>query len=755
MDFAASRFSRLRAALEKRRDAIACLGAAAGGFVTAASPILSAASPFGLAFAGAVDAPQALWATAGAVAGYLTQTDQARSLRYLASLVLLLGLRWALSFLGRERLALYTPLLAALSVAVTGFAVAFSAHDASYGWAMAFCETAICAAAGILFSRALRGARETPALSGTTGICMGVLLCVLLTGAAQISGGLFPAAYWAALYLVLLAARFGHGGQAVVIGAASGVAAALAGDGYLLPVLTACSLATEAFSPLGRVGVLVSLSLSGLLALLSQGISAAALPFLAGSAAAGAAFWVTPVTVPRALGLVRTPDHTQGEMLRRGAADTLQAARDALSDIAEITGCVSEKLETIRCDRAQSLIEDACRAVCARCPRMTGCWQAQYDTTTCAANAIFFGREDEIPPQFSCARTDALRARLTDAAARYKAQRSLQEQAVGLKTVTVEQFSGMSRMLDVLERRISALACADESVCRSVGELLSSLGAEPISVSCFSDETGRPRLLAEIPARKLARLDPEKTAEALSEVVCRPLGPAAADTRGEIARLTWEEKAPYRAESCFRQQSAESAPLCGDCCRSFSFGGQAALLLSDGMGVGRPAALDAAMTVSLLERMLASGIGLDAGLRIVNAALLSRGEERLCTVDAALLDLHTLTLTCCKAGAAPSYLWREGRVRRIDDSGLPIGILGGAEVARTVHTLREGDVIVLVSDGLTDSGDEWLPSQIAAFAAGPLDALCDSLLKTASARSAGGRADDCTVLAARIMREKI
>ena len=61
-------------------------------------------------------------------------------------------------------------------------------------------------------------------------------------------------------------------------------------------------------------------------------------------------------------------------------------------------------------------------------------------------------------------------------------------------------------------------------------------------------------------------------------------------------------------------------------------------------------------------------------------------------------------------------------------------------------------MIVLVSDGLTDQSDEWLPSQITAYAAGPIEELCENLLKTAQLRRAGGRADDCTVLAARIVK---
>ena len=753
MEFAAAALSRLRAVLSKQRDAAVCVLTAACGFVTSASPILSAASPFGLAFAGAVSAPHALWATAGAVAGYLTQTDPAHSLRYLASLVLLLGLRWAFAFADPDRLALYTPLLAALCAAVTGFAVAWSGGDAAYGWAMALCETAICAAAGILFSRALRGAFDGAPFSGTTGVCMGVLLCVLLTGAARILGGSFSPAYWAALWGILLFAQYGRAGQAVVIGAAAGIAAALSGSAGLRPVLTAVSLAAQAFSPLGRSGTWIAAAVSGVLALLSQGMTYAAAPFLIGTAAAGAAFFLTPFSFLQAAGLVPSPDRTQSEALRELTSFSLERTRAALSQIAQMTQEVSEKLEIMRCDRAQTLIDRTCEEVCRGCPRNTNCWQLQYDTTAEVCADLFFGRCEELPPQFSCSRFETLRARLRAAAAEYAAHRALREQAAGLRSVTCEQFSGMSLLIDSLAKTLSSFSCADESVSLAANELLVSLGAEPSLVSCYFGQNGRPQILAKLPRRKVARLDPEKTAAALSEMIRRPLAPARLlSGEEEEACLLWEEKAPFRAESCFRQKTAQGA-LCGDCCSAFDAGeGSFLLLLSDGMGVGRPAALDAALTVSLLERLLSAGADFDAALCISNAALLSRGEERLCTVDAALIDLYSMTLTCCKAGAAPSFLCREGRVRRIGDSGLPVGILGEAQAKRTSLSLREGDLIVLVSDGLTDQSDEWLPSQITAYAAGPIEELCENLLKTAQLRRAGGRADDCTVLAARIVK---
>ena len=72
MEFAAAAWTRLRAVLAQRRETVAAILHAAGGFLMSASPLLAAAPPFGLAFAGAAIGGRMLWASAGAIFGYLT-----------------------------------------------------------------------------------------------------------------------------------------------------------------------------------------------------------------------------------------------------------------------------------------------------------------------------------------------------------------------------------------------------------------------------------------------------------------------------------------------------------------------------------------------------------------------------------------------------------------------------------------------------------------------------------------------------------
>lgn len=84
-------------------------------------------------------------------------------------------------------------------------------------------------------------------------------------------------------------------------------------------------------------------------------------------------------------------------------------------------------------------------------------------------------------------------------------------------------------------------------------------------------------------------------------------------------------------------------------------------------------------------------MGCDAALKIVNSALLLKsGEETLATADVAAVDLFTGRAEFYKAGAAPTFLVKNGRAGYVQSDSLPAGILEGAAFEKSSLTLRRG-----------------------------------------------------------------
>lgn len=760
MSISATASSRLFGRLREAAGPLEQIGAAIIGFVMSGASIMLTASPFGVAWAGAAPPDQAIASAVGATLGYLFLLKGNGTLRYMACLLLLLALRWAFSFIPKVRMPFYSPLLASCTIATTGLAIAISGDRSIYSLVMVFCETAITATAGILFGKSYRTLREGTGLTRTNGVCTGIWLAVLYMGLSAFTvAGVSPARV-CALAVILCCGCFAGSGFSAAAAVTAGLAAALANEPQLLAVFCAGGLAAGIFAPLGRMGAAAAMTAAALLALMAQNNAGPATTLFIECMLASAVLMVVPVSLLRRLGLARAADSAEGEMLRRVVISQLSRTRHALCDIASVTGQVSEKLEALNGDPIESVLAKACAKVCKGCRDSPRCWQSHYEDTADALNHVFAaarsGREAtelDFPVHFKCLQSDKLLTAVNEQTGGYLNRRAEKRHAAQLRSVSSDQFSGMGLLLASLQEQLSEYTSAPAVTTEAIAKYLAAKSCEAGSICCYLDAQQHISLLIELPLHKVSRLLPPQATADLSEIVAQELSEPETLCEGAIARLFWTAKAHFALETAFVQRAANQNRFCGDSCSVIARAqGRAVLLLSDGMGVGSPAAVDATMTTSLLERLLRAGADFTAALRLVNAALLSGGgEERLCTVDAALLDLYTCRLDIFKAGAAPTFILRQGRCAKVESPSLPAGILSGAEAKHTTLALSEGDLIIMISDGLLESGGDWISSQLIALADRPLEQLCEELLETASARRITAHEDDMTVLAARVV----
>lgn len=150
--------------------------------------------------------------------------------------------------------------------------------------------------------------------------------------------------------------------------------------------------------------------------------------------------------------------------------------------------------------------------------------------------------------------------------------------------------------------------------------------------------------------------------------------------------------------------------VCGDGITAFEVNGKYYMLLSDGMGSGKEAALTSGVVVSLLERLIRSGAELETALKMLNQVVRQTERECSATVDIAEIDLMTGEAKFIKSGAAPSFVLRDGSIFRLQSKTVPIGIIRALDAEMIKFDVREGDTVVMVSDGAARSYDEapWL-----------------------------------------------
>ena len=97
-------------------------------------------------------------------------------------------------------------------------------------------------------------------------------------------------------------------------------------------------------------------------------------------------------------------------------------------------------------------------------------------------------------------------------------------------------------------------------------------------------------------------------------------------------------------------------------------------------------------------------------LTMLNNYMRSRSMECSAGIDLMEIERYTGEARFVKSGAAPSFVIREGRLFRLCSKTVPIGILRALDAEMIRFTLEKGDIIVMLSDGVTENFEDsaWL-----------------------------------------------
>ncbi len=195
--------------------------------------------------------------------------------------------------------------------------------------------------------------------------------------------------------------------------------------------------------------------------------------------------------------------------------------------------------------------------------------------------------------------------------------------------------------------------------------------------------------------------------------------------------------------------------------------GRMVQMLCDGMGSGDLAMQQSKLAVQLLQAFLGGGISMRLSLNIINTVLsFQYGGVRFSTMDIALWNLNTGKLELYKYGSAPSFIKNGRKVLTYDGDSLPVGILPRVEATMLEHDIADGDLLIMMSDGLyelNDDGFQWeniircMPTTNPQLVAEYLMAIATSRIRSNHKKAASLHPDtelhldDMTVLVSRLM----
>lgn len=716
------------------------------GALAAFGQLLSGMFPFGLALAMGLNAPYSIWAAAGSAVGYAVALPGIESPRYFGALAAVILVR----LLAKGRLEQKNSILPGI-IAGAGTLIAVQAMltlaNASGPAQMLFAasEAVLC----VSLACAVWAVWSFPI--GTPGKELGSLVVFGATTAAleAFRFGWINFAWVIAPVFLLLEGWRARRSRMMPAAIAAAVAVASSNpEQAFAGAFVAMGALAAGFLPGERGGMALVYFTAGCLGAAAAPSASAAMEMLVSSGLAAICFLMLP---KKWLAVTPAPPPLhQGEFQ---AAIRLSALASALESVGETIQQVVDRLPSPG-EGYNWVTDRVAEHVCRKCSRCSQCWGENFSDTVEGLWKLkpFLEQEgvvtiDKIPYELaSCLQPAVICDSLGRSYALLQGRRAAAVQSKAMRAALCEQFGAVAGALASIGNQLGAGEAENVSYQKKVTELLWGVGLCPARVTITTDRMGRTRASILIRRTILDLQEQEQLAKELGRCCQTLFELPHLINDGAFTQLSFGEKAMYSPVCYECSLSAKEGEFCGDHAEHFcDTQGNLHMILCDGMGTGKPAALDGAFAASLTARLVEAGFAGEQAARLVNVALeLKSDEDSAAALDVASIDLYTGQLKLFKAGGAASFLIRQGKIRRLEGSSLPVGILGGVIGGCHNITLYEKDLLILCSDGALNAGEEWMEAQLAAFWEMEPDQLAEKLVKQAAACNSG-HPDDVTV----------
>ncbi len=671
------------------------------GFFMAMAMPYAGITPFGLSFL-AQERKLSLGAVGSFIAvslGAFAVCDRIGTTKYVSSGIIYLAVLFVLER-GVQMNDFTAGLTAGGAVFLAGLVTLFWEGFTFSQFLLLLCESVAVVAGALVFeksSKLLRNGRFLPEKLGSEEkLSLGAVVAIAILSLQDIYIGTDFSVMNAVAAVVLLTISAGCGagystGAGVILGLVCGI-----GSDYFMPIMGAfsfCGFLAGIFSRFGKGGVIAGVTLANaMLVVYTDGAMESVLTLYEIMAASVVFAFVKP----KMIGLV-------GEIICLDAAEKAgimrmkENLRQRLKAVAESFDAMAKTLnrqvrDTKRRENRADLatfFDMAADKICKKCKKTDVCWNKDFDFTY----KSLFGLMKTMDEKGQLSPDDA------DEEFRKRCHR--------IDHLVAE----LNHQLDIYQVKQEWLRVLDENR-KAVGQQLS---------------------------------DVSQILGGISEEIKSDIGMCSINEENKTEK--------FKIETDFAECAASGEN--GDSYRFAHIGkGKYVIALSDGMGTGSAAARESRAMLELLESFLYAGFETSVAVKFINSVMLLKSDaEAFVTMDLCIIDLYTGQAEFIKTGAEPSFIMHGRGVDTVKASSLPVGVVAGIDADCTQRSMKDGDVIVMVTDGIEnrDSGSMWVCDFIENTVSKDTDVgLADKILNHAIRQNNGEVRDDMTVLSVKL-----
>ena len=553
-------------------------------------------------------------------------------------------------------------------------------------------------------------------------------------------------------------------GAGVVLGVLCGI-----GSDYFMPILGAfsfCGFLSGVFSKFGKGGVIAGVVLANAMLVVYTNSAMESVLTLYEIMAASVIFsFVKPKVITWVKTVICLDDREKENItkVKEGIICRLVAVAAAFEAMAKTLEKLADKEEEENCGDIAWIFDMAADKVCKTCRKASVCWNKELDATYNSLFKLMEAMErkgvlgtDDVDDRLraKCLNLPQLVAELNHQLDIHRVRCVWRSRLAESRELVGEQLWGMSRIIDDLSDEIEQDTVNESLSADGIRARLEEKGIKVRDMNVLRNRDGRYRVEITMKASLWKDDIKHEMKKIMKNILDREIKiQEMFFDDGRLVKIEIFEAEKFCVET--EQASKAASDENGDNYRfSHISGGKYVIALSDGMGTGSRAARESQAMLELLDSFLRAGFDSRIAVKFINSIMLLKSEDdAFVTIDICIIDLYTGKAEFIKTGAEPSFIMQKDCVETVRAASLPVGVIADMEAETSSRAIDDGDMIVMVTDGVEtrESGSLWVQEFIEENCRNnQVNNLADKILEHAIEKNSGKVNDDMTVLSVKL-----
>lgn len=438
-----------------------------------------------------------------------------------------------------------------------------------------------------------------------------------------------------------------------------------------------------------------------------------------------------------------------------------------LKNISKTLGQISDNESLVCKNKSAALIENLADRVCPKCSKCSKCWSRDFNKTYNAFEVLIKSYENGkivFPNELEkiCMYKFDLIKDVERIVSNLNNKQVLKDRLGEERILLANHIDNISYSIGemLLDFKKDITLCEDME--RIIRRAFTKNYIQVKNIFCYRDENARECIKITMKNCGGSKYCVKSVLPILNEVMNKKMivggeGCKIDPKTGECSAV-FEESPKFKVLSYGAVAVKDGETCSGD---TFSFGkgkdGKYITLISDGMGSGPEASKESKSTVDLIESFIEAGFKNDTAINMINSIMSMKFEEdeRFATLDLNSIDLYTGQASFIKIGAAASFIKRGKMVQPIVSNMPPFGVVDKVELEEVKENVKNGDLVITLSDGVLDVNKEslgkynWLKEFLIDATKNPKD-LAAEIVEKAKDLGGGKVKDDMTVVVSKV-----